>query len=169
MEMFPSYSRDSWERERQRLCRAFNSLTNQGTKSRVQGSHTVSMSITKPKFGWLAIAGKIITQEMCFDWKGIWASFRKPANWGEGRFLSKGQLCGVCLSQGFLKWFKVSSKGNAVVCNISRYLSAGIGMGVGCLEVLVPVSWYVGIHCSFYTGGHVYRCSKKVNQRIFVT
>lgn len=169
MEMFPSYCRDSWERKRQRLCRAFNSLTNQGTKSRVQGSHTVSMLVTKPKFGWLPIAGKIITQEMCFDWKGIGASFMKPANWVEGRFLSKGQLCSVCLSQSFLKWFKVSSKGNAVACNISRYLSDGFRVGVGCLEVLVPVSWYVGIPCSFYTGCHDYRCSRKVNKRICVT
>lgn len=65
---------------------------------------------------WLPITQQVNTQEMSFEWKGIIALFRRLIIWGEGELLSKGQLQGFCLTQGFLKELgQLISRGSIVV------------------------------------------------------
>lgn len=62
-------------------------------------------SVPEPQVG-LPVPPKADTGEKSFAWKGIGALFRRLATWREGTLLSKGQLRGFCLAQGFIKGFR---------------------------------------------------------------
>ena len=81
--------------------------TEQGVQHRgpPQDPETMAWAeIKSRKPSWLSHPG--IAQRQVFYWKETWALFRRLATWGEGKLLSKGQLGGFCLAQGFFKGFK---------------------------------------------------------------